>query len=171
MDDFFFIETNFGFNTNIFDTNIINLAVVIAIVIIFIGDALKSLLESRRQTISDQLTEAKNKAEEIESRLIEAKNKFQTAKQKSQEIYNQVSLTVKNDKEKLAFQTQIVIKRLRSLKQETLLYKKQKITKQISDHTIQLALKQVQSKLVSNMNFGFQFLLNNFYIALFCNYE
>lgn len=64
-----------------------------------------------------------------------------------------------------------MIKRLRSLKQETLLYKKQKITKQISDHTIQLALKQVQSNLVSNMNSGFQFLLNNFYIALFCNYE
>jgi len=44
-----FSGNGFGINTNILETNIINLAVVIAIVISFVGDALRELLETRRQ--------------------------------------------------------------------------------------------------------------------------
>ena len=48
----------FGFNGNILETNIINLAVVIGIVVSFGGDALRSLLENRKQTILSSLQEA-----------------------------------------------------------------------------------------------------------------
>jgi F0F1-type ATP synthase membrane subunit b/b' len=140
-------------------------------VVIFVGDALNSLLQNRKELILNQLTEAKNKAEDVEKKLREAKNKFQAAKVKSQEIYNQISLTVQNDNNQLELQTQDTIQRLKSLKKETLLFQQQKITKQISQHIIQLALKQVQAKLVSRMNSGFQLSMNNFYIALFCNYQ
>lgn len=34
----------FGFNTNLLETNVLNLAVVVAVVIIYIGDALKVFL-------------------------------------------------------------------------------------------------------------------------------
>lgn len=145
--------------------------VVIAIVIIFVGDALNSLLENRKQIILNQLAEAENKAFDVKTKLLEAKNNFQVAQDKSQEIYNQISLTVQNDKNQLEFQTQDVIQRLKLLTQETILFQQRKMTKQISKQIIQLAVEQVQANLVNRMNSGFQLLMNNFYIALFCNYQ
>ena len=42
---------HFGFNTNLLETNVLNLAVVLAIVITYVGDALRGLLANRKQTI------------------------------------------------------------------------------------------------------------------------
>ena len=42
---FIFSGHGFGINTNILETNVINLAVVIAVVISFVGDAVRELLE------------------------------------------------------------------------------------------------------------------------------
>ena len=47
---------HFGFNTNIFETNVLNLAVVLAIVIIYVGDALRGLLANRKQTYFKQFS-------------------------------------------------------------------------------------------------------------------
>jgi hypothetical protein len=38
----------FGFNTDIFETNVLNLAVVVAIVVTVVGDAVATLLDQRR---------------------------------------------------------------------------------------------------------------------------
>ena len=45
------VFAEFGFNTNLLETNVLNLSVVVAVVVIYIGDALKSLLANRKQTI------------------------------------------------------------------------------------------------------------------------
>ena len=45
-----FLAGHFGFNTNLLETNVLNLAVVLAIVLTYVGDALRGLLENRKQT-------------------------------------------------------------------------------------------------------------------------
>jgi F-type H+-transporting ATPase subunit b len=52
----------FGFNTNILETNVINLAVVIAVVSVV--DAVRELLKNRKETIINNLREADNRANE-----------------------------------------------------------------------------------------------------------
>ena len=44
-----FFGHGFGINTNILETNVINLAVVIAVVVTFVGDAVRELLENRKK--------------------------------------------------------------------------------------------------------------------------
>jgi len=46
---FLFPGHGFGFNTNILETNVINLAVVIAVVVSFVGDAVRELLKNRKK--------------------------------------------------------------------------------------------------------------------------
>jgi F-type H+-transporting ATPase subunit b len=41
----------FGFNTNILETNVINLAVVIAVVVSVVGDAVRELLKNRKKQL------------------------------------------------------------------------------------------------------------------------
>jgi F-type H+-transporting ATPase subunit b len=61
------IGHGFGINTNIFETNIINLAAVIAI-ISFVGGNFTAILEDRRKTILNNLEEATQRALEAEEK-------------------------------------------------------------------------------------------------------
>jgi F-type H+-transporting ATPase subunit b len=71
----------FGFNTNILETNVINLAVVIAVVVSVVGDAVRELLKNRKETIINNLREADNRANEALERDL-AKAQLQEAQPK-----------------------------------------------------------------------------------------
>ena len=88
----------FGFNTNILETNIINLAVVIAVVISFVGDALRSLLENRKQTVLNNLREADQRATEAQEKLNQAQAQLELSKKKAAEIREQGSNTAEQEK-------------------------------------------------------------------------
>ena len=80
------MKHGFGFNTNLFETNILNLVAVIGIVVIIVGDAVQSVLDQRRQNILLTLTEADKKAREARKRLEEAKKSVVCARYRAQEI-------------------------------------------------------------------------------------
>jgi F-type H+-transporting ATPase subunit b len=67
------MRNGFGLNTNLFETNVLNLAVVVGVVVTVVGDALSVLLKQRRETILSTLQEADDKAIEAKNRLDEAK--------------------------------------------------------------------------------------------------
>jgi len=76
----------FGINTNILETNIINLAAVVGIVVSFVGSNLTALLEDRRKNILSNLEEANQRALEAQEKLNSAKASLELAKKKAQEI-------------------------------------------------------------------------------------
>lgn len=151
-----------GYNTQI---------VVIGIVIFFVGDALKSLLENRRELILSNLKEADTRAVVAQQKLDKARSQFEEAKLKAQEIYNQSVSTLQTEKSHSKIQTEEMIQRLEKLKKETLIFQQQKALKLLSKKIIQLSLMQVQEKLKNRVDFKFQKSVNNFYIALFRNYK
>jgi PII-like signaling protein len=57
----FQMRHGFGFNTNLLETNVLNLSVVVRIVVKVVGDALRELLDQRRKAIVSTLTEADKK--------------------------------------------------------------------------------------------------------------
>ena len=63
------LAEGFGFNTNIFETNVINLAAVLGIVITFVGPNLTALLEDRKKTILNNLEEANQRALDAQEKL------------------------------------------------------------------------------------------------------
>ena len=146
------------------------LLVVIGVVISFVGDALRSLLENRQQLILSNLNEADTRAKKAQEKLIEAKSQFETAKLKAEEIAKQGIITLNKDKNNSQIQTEEMIQRLNQLKQETLLSQQQKALKLLSQKVIQSALAQVQEKLQRRIDSKFQTSINNFYIALLRNY-
>ena len=146
------------------------LIVVIGIVISFVGDALRSLLENRQKTILSNLNEADKRAQMAQEKLIEAKSQFEAAKQKAEEIEKQGIITLNKDKANSQAQTEEMIQRLDKLKKETLLFQQQKALQLLSKKVIQSSLEQVQEKLQNRIDSKFQTSINNFYIALLRNY-
>ena len=64
---------HFGFNTNLLETNVLNLAVVLAVVVTYVGDAIRGLLANRKQNILNNFREADQRASEAQERLNKAR--------------------------------------------------------------------------------------------------
>ncbi len=112
----------------------------------------------------------KREAEAIE-KLNAAKLQLENSRQKVGEIREQSLITAETEKEKYQKQTIEDIERLEKLKQETIIFQQQKAIKQLSKQVITLALKQVYKKIENRYDGQFQNSVNNFYIALFRNYQ
>ncbi|RYE05232.1 MAG: hypothetical protein EOP33_06975 [Rickettsiaceae bacterium] len=161
----------FGFNGNILETNIINLAVVIGIVVSLGGDALKSLLENRKQTILENLKEADQRAQEAAQQLTQAKSQLESAEKKAADIGIQGKKTAEQEKEQFIRQIQEDVERLEQVKQETLQLQQQKAVKQVSQQVVSLALNKVKEKLNNRSDAAFYTSVTKFNIALFTNYK
>lgn len=162
---------HFGFNTNILETNVLNLAVVLAIVITFVGDALRGLLANRKEIILNNFREADQRASEAQERLNKARLQLEQAKTKAQQITEQALVTIEQEKKQFVRQTQEDIQRLAILQQETLKFEQQKAQNELAQKLVKLALHQVREKLAQRLNSGIHSAVNNFQIVLFTNYK
>ena len=83
MNDLFIFNTSFQdsfeINTNFFDTNLINLSIVLAIVIRFLGEALVNILEERKQVITKNLQDSNKKILVVKTRLSDVESKLKQA--------------------------------------------------------------------------------------------
>jgi len=162
---------HFGFNTNILETNVLNLAVVLAVVITYVGDALRGLLANRKQTILNNFREAEQRAAEAQERLNQARFQLNQATAKAQQIREQALITVEQEKKQFVIQTQDDIKRLGILQQETLRLEEQKAQNELAQKLVRLALYHVREKLTKKLSSSIHNAVNNFQIVLFTNYK
>lgn len=165
------VGEGFGFNTNILETNIINLAVVVAVVFTFVGDALRSLLENRKQTVLNNLREADQRAAEAQEKLNQAKSQLELAKTKASDIREQGFVTAEQEKLQTISQAEKDVLRLEELKDETIKLQQQKALSQISQQVVTLALTKVREKLTKSLDSAFHSSVNNFNIVLLTNYK
>ena len=89
---------HFGFNTNIIRNQCVNLAVVLAVVVTYVGDALRGLLENRKQTILNNFREADQRASEAQERLNKARLQLEQAQTKAKQIREQALVTIEQEK-------------------------------------------------------------------------
>ena len=148
-----------------------HLTIVIGIVIYFVGDALKNILQKREETIRMNLSEAEKRATEARARLIIAKQHVEDEKEKALSIHENSLVTVQQEQKRYNDQAIEDVDRLYKVKEETILYQKQKITKEIMKQVIQSAFQQVYQKLEKRRDAYFRTSVTNFYITLFRNYN
>ena len=85
---FIFASEGFGLNLDLFETNIINLAVVIFGLYKFLPGFLGKILEKRRTTILTDLKDAEERLIQAKNSLSKAKDELASAKQKAEKIRN-----------------------------------------------------------------------------------
>ena len=88
MTSLIFASEGFGLNLNIFETNIINLAVVIFGLYKFLPGFLGKILERRRTSILSELKEAEERLSQAKDSLTRATDELASAKQKADKIRN-----------------------------------------------------------------------------------
>ena len=83
-----FASEGFGLNLNLFETNILNLAVVIFGLYKFLPGFLGKILERRRTSILTDLKDAEERLTQAKNSLAKAKEELSSAKQKADKIRN-----------------------------------------------------------------------------------
>lgn len=161
----------FGINTNIFETNVINLAAVVAVVISFVGGNLTSLLEERRNTIVNNLQEASQRAAEAEEKLSQAKNQLELAKKKAKEIREEGLLRATQEVNNCVSQHEERLSKLEEFKQETIQFYQQKAFKQAYMYVISRIMSRVKERLNKGLDATYHVVVNNFYVSRFTEYN
>lgn len=165
------LAEGFGINTNIFETNIINLAAVVAIVISFVGKNLSALLEDRKKTILNNLQEASQRAAEAQERLNVAKNQLELAKKKATEIREEGVLRATQEMNNCVSQHEERLSKLEEFKQETVQFYQQKAFKQAYMYVISKIMSRVKERLSKGLDATYHVVVNNFYVSRFTEYN
>lgn len=157
---FLFSGHGFGFNTNILETNILNLAVVIAVVVSFVGDAVRELLKNRKERILTNLREADQRASLAQENLNQAKEQFLAAQTKATEIREMGNLAAAKEIQLCQKQAEEAMAQLKQVQETTLRFQQQKAIQQISYQIVTRTVQQVREKLKVNSTSSFQFQVN-----------
>jgi F-type H+-transporting ATPase subunit b len=164
------IGHGFGINTNIFETNIINLAVVVGIAISFVGNNLNALLEDRKKTILNNLQEANQRATDAQEKLNAARAQLELAKKKAQEIREEGVKRATVEINTVVSQHELRLAKLQEFKQETLQFYQQKAFKEAYLYVIAKIMTRVREKLTKGLNPSNHVVVNNFYVSRFNEY-
>jgi len=142
----------FGFNTNLLETNVLNLRVVVRIVVKFVGDALRELLDQRRQTILSTLQEADKKKYILQQQLDIAKEAVKIARITAEDIRGQSIQTI--DQENYAIEEKLKkdLEILQQSSDQAIKLERQRAMQSITQQVISLALKTAENKLTISLN-------------------
>jgi len=165
------LAEGFGINTNIFETNLINLTAVVAVVVSFVGQNLTQLLEDRKKTILGNLEEASIRAAEAQERLSQAKAQLELAKQKAKEIREEGVLRATQEVNNCVAQHEARISQLDEFKNETVQFYQQKAFKQAYMYVISRIMSRVKERLNNGLDATYHVVVNNFYVSRFTEYN
>ncbi len=161
----------FGINTNIFETNIINLAAVVGIVVSFVGNNLSALLEDRKKTILSNLEEANQRALEAQEKLNNAKAQLELAKQKAKEIREEGISRATSEINNVVNQHEIRLAKLDEFKNETVQFYQQKAFKEAYLYVVSRIMTRVRERLSRGLDSSYHVVVNNFYVSRFTEFS
>lgn len=144
------LAEGFGINTNILETNLINLSVVIGIVVYFGGGFLTSLLSTRREAIVDSLQDAEKRYAEAVERLELAECRLKEAQEKAQTVRAQGERTASERAVQLRDTLREDIERLGTNATSLIRSEKAKILEQVCTQVVSLSLTRARSEMSIN---------------------
>ena len=144
-------EGGIGFNTDILETGVLNILVLVGIIIYVGRDFLGSSLDQRQQEIIQSVQDAEERLTEANTRLSEAQKQLTQAQVIISEIRTETINTKKIllDSDSTQANQELATRFGRAL--ATLRSREQQVFSEIKQQIISLALKNVLSKVQTNL--------------------
>lgn len=148
------MRQGFGLNTNLFETNVLNLRVVFRVVVTVVGDAFRSTLDSRRETILATLRNADQKATEAQRRLDEARKAVERATSRSEEIRTQAIKTAEQERFIVQEKLKEDLQRVRDRGKQNLLMERQRVIRSFLQQVAISAINTAENTLLKELGTG-----------------
>ena len=146
------LAEGFGFNTNLLETNILNLAVVLPLVFSLGKDTLTSILDTRREKILSSLRSADDRFKQAQLELDAAKSELALAADKVKEIQNEGQKTMEALRLEETKRYEELHQRFDDLKAETVRLEEEKVVNAFRQQLISVAFEKAIEGIRSRMN-------------------
>ncbi len=146
----------FGLNFDILETNLINLAIVIGVLIYFGKGFLGSKLQERREAIETAIKDAEARQKKAVSSLAEQQQKLQMAKKEAERIKAEAQTNAETAREAILTQSAKDIDRIRASAAQDLSSQQDKVVQALRRQVSQMAIEKVRSRLPEALNEGVQ---------------
>ncbi|MCT7949438.1 F0F1 ATP synthase subunit B [Ancylothrix sp. C2] len=142
----------FGLNFDLFETNLINLAIIIGVLFYFGRGFLGNVLSERRNRIETAIKEAEQKLQEAATSLSEGQQKLTQAQAEAERIRAAAQERAKAAKEAIMAQAIKDVERLRADSDKDLETEKERVVNELRARVAAMALQKVESQLKERLD-------------------
>ncbi|WP_066380667.1 MULTISPECIES: F0F1 ATP synthase subunit B [unclassified Anabaena] len=140
-------EGGFSLNTNILETNLINLAIIITVLLVFGRKVLGNTLKTRRENIETAIKNAEQRAANAAKQLQEAQQKLTQAQAEAERIKAAAQENAQAASQAIIDQAAVDIERLQAAGTADLNAELDKAIAQLRQRVVALALQKVETEL------------------------
>ncbi|MBO3460991.1 F0F1 ATP synthase subunit B [Aetokthonos hydrillicola Thurmond2011] len=137
----------FGINTNILDTNLINLAIIITVLLVFGRKVLGTTLQERREKIETAIKSAEQRLKDAQGALADQQQKLAQAQAEAEKIKQAGEQNAVKAREALLAQAAADIERMKETATADLNSERDKAIAQLRQRVVALALQKVEAEL------------------------
>lgn len=159
-------EGGFGFNFNILETNLINLAIVIGVLIYFGSKFLGNTLASRRASIEEAIKDAERRQREATASLAEQQQNLAQAQSKAKEILETAKQNAAKVREEVLAQAKADVERMRAAAAQDMSSQEERAMRELRQRIAELSISRVESELPTRLTADIQSQLVDKSIAL-----
>ncbi len=135
----------FGFSFDLLESNIINLAITIGVVVYFVGGLLKNILAERRSAIELDIKDAEQRQQQAAEQLADEQQKLAQAQKEAQEILAAAEQNAIAAKEEILSHATQEIERLRESASQDTTTSQERVIAQLRQQVASLALERVEA--------------------------
>ena len=156
----------FGLNLDIFETNLINLAIVIGVLVYFGRQVLGKILTERSENIESAIADAEKRQKDAAAALAEQQQKLAEAQAEANRIRAEAETKAKAAKEVILAQAKKDVERLQAEAVQDLSSAQDRAIAELRQRATQMALQKAESHLKTQLDEGKQQKLIDRSIAL-----
>jgi F-type H+-transporting ATPase subunit b len=146
----------FGLNLDILDTNLINLAILIGVLLYFGPSVLGKILTERRTSIEEEITEAEKRLQDAAAALAEQQEKLTRAQTEAEQIKANAEERAKALKESMMAQAAKDVEKMKAAASQQLDSERDRVIAELGSIVSAKALESVESQLKERLDDGAQ---------------
>jgi F-type H+-transporting ATPase subunit b len=146
------VEGGFGLNFDIFETNLINLTLLVGILVYFGKPVLSNILTERRTKITEQIQAVEQKQKQAEVTLANEQKKLEEAKVTAAKIRSEATANARKAREAILAQGEKEVQRLKEIAGKDLSSEQEKAIAQLRERVVALALENARAQMENMLN-------------------
>lgn len=142
----------FGLNSDILETNLFNLLIIIGVLFYFGRGFLGNILSERRARIETAIREAEDRVKKAEAALSEGQKKLAQAQDEAKRIRAAAEENAKAARESILARAATDVERMRADAAKDLDSERERVNKELQARVAAMALQQVESQLKERLD-------------------
>ena len=141
-----------GINTNILETNLINLGILIVVLVYFGRGFLGKILNERRSTIEEAIKEAEQRQQQAQASLAEQQQKLTVAQTDAQRILAEAEERAKTVRDSILAKAAEDVARMKATASQELDSDRERVISQLRSQIATQAIELAESQLKQHLN-------------------